>query len=128
MVMDGGVNGDEFLQTSHTAKALHRPFSSPKRLVRILAAVVQPATCLLAICIADDLHRGAVGPQQIDYDDMWRAKALHGFSEKLQCRFTVTALRHIAFKHFAFVINCTPEVVRLTIDLHEDFVQVPLPI
>ncbi len=33
MVVNGGVNGGEFLQTSHTTKALHRPFSSPNRLV-----------------------------------------------------------------------------------------------
>jgi hypothetical protein len=31
MVEDGGMDGDEFLQTSHSPKALHRPFSSSER-------------------------------------------------------------------------------------------------
>ena len=52
MVMDGGMNGGEFLQTSHTTKAQHRPFSSPKWLVRILASVVQPAPGFLLVRIA----------------------------------------------------------------------------
>jgi hypothetical protein len=30
MVEDGGVKGNQFLQTSHAAKSLHRPFTSPK--------------------------------------------------------------------------------------------------
>lgn len=42
VVMDGGVDGDEFLQTSHTTEAEHCPFSSSKRKVRILSAVIQP--------------------------------------------------------------------------------------
>ena len=33
MVADGGMNGGEFLQTSHAAKPLHGPFSSSKRQV-----------------------------------------------------------------------------------------------
>jgi len=31
MIANGGVNGDELLQTPHSAKAQHRPFSSSKR-------------------------------------------------------------------------------------------------
>ena len=33
MVVNGSMNGGEFLQTSHTSKAQHRPFSSPKWLM-----------------------------------------------------------------------------------------------
>ena len=32
------------------------------------------------------------------------------------------------FQHFSFVIHGTPKIVRLAVDLHENFVQVPLPI
>ena len=80
MVMDGGMNGGEFLQTSHTTKAQHRPFSSPKRLMRILASVVQPAAGFLLVRIADDLHRSAIGTQLIRYHNMRPAVAFHCFS------------------------------------------------
>jgi len=60
MVVDRGMDGDELLQTSRSAEAPHGPFSSSKRQVRILGAIVQPATCFLSVSIADDLHRGTV--------------------------------------------------------------------
>ncbi len=75
MAMDGGVNGDEFLQTSHTTKAQHRPFPSPKRLVRIFTAVVQPAPSFLLARITDDLHRSAIGTQLIRHQDFLSAMA-----------------------------------------------------
>ena len=37
------------------------------------------------------------------------------------------ALRRESLKHLAFVIHCTPEVMRLTIDPYENLVQVPTP-
>ena len=77
MVMDGSMNGDELLQTSHTTKAQHRPFSSSKRLVRILASVVLPAPGFLLVRIADDLHRGAIGAQLIRYHNMRLTIAFH---------------------------------------------------
>jgi hypothetical protein len=40
MVVDNGMNSDEFLQTSHAPKTKHGPFSPPKRLVEILCPVV----------------------------------------------------------------------------------------
>ena len=33
MIADGGMNGGEFLQTSHAAEPLHGPFSSSKQQV-----------------------------------------------------------------------------------------------
>ena len=44
MVEDGRVDGDEFLQTSHAPEALHGPFSSSERQMRILNPIVQPTT------------------------------------------------------------------------------------
>ena len=43
---------------------------------------------------------------------------LHNFS----------ALGYITFKHLTFVINGPPEIMCLSVDLHEDLVQVPLPV
>ena len=55
MVVDGSVNGGEFLQTSHTTEAQHRPFPSPKRLVRIFTSVVQPAPSFLLVRINEEI-------------------------------------------------------------------------
>ena len=52
---------------------------------------------------------------------MWRAKALHCFSEEFQSCFTVPAFGNVAFQHFPFVIHSPPKVVRFAIDLHKDF-------
>jgi hypothetical protein len=46
VVVDGAVEGGEFLQTSHLTKAKHRPFASSERLMGILHPVVQPASDL----------------------------------------------------------------------------------
>jgi hypothetical protein len=45
-----------------------------KWLVRIFATIVQPAACFLPLCVTDDLHCRAVGPQFIRYDDMWSSR------------------------------------------------------
>ena len=47
MVVNGGVDGNEFLQTSHLSEAEHGPLSSSKRKVRVLGSVVQPAAGIL---------------------------------------------------------------------------------
>jgi len=59
---------------------------------------------------------------------MWWPKALHCFSKEIQCRFAIPALGDITFKHLTFVIYSAPQVVRFAVDLHENLVQVPLPI
>ena len=94
----------------------------------ILSPVIQPTPGFLFVSIADDLHRGAVRPQLIGHDDMWWTKALHCFSEEFQCRFAVTALGDIAFKHLALVIHSSPEIVGFTADFYQHFVQMPFPI
>ena len=63
MIVDRRVEGDEFLQCSHSSEAQHGALSSSKRQVRILGPIVQPAAGFLFVHIADDLHRSAVRPQ-----------------------------------------------------------------
>ena len=77
MVADGGMNGDEFLQTSHATEPLHGAFSSSKRQVRILRPIVQPVARFLLVGIADILHCGAVGSKFVGYQYMRVAMALH---------------------------------------------------
>jgi hypothetical protein len=54
--------------------------------------------------------------------------AFHGFSEEFQGYLAIPALRDKAFQDFPLVIHGPPKVVRLAVNLHENFVQVPLPV
>lgn len=53
---------------------------------------------------------------------------LPGFLQEFQRGLRAARLRHSALEHLAFVINGAPEMVPLTIDLHEDFFEVPPPV
>lgn len=67
MVVAGGMNGGEFLQAPPTAKTLHGPLSSPKRLLRIFsaqAAIVVPVDP--AECFPLDLARGFPRPEAVN--------------------------------------------------------------
>jgi hypothetical protein len=52
---------------------------------------------------------------------------LQGFLEEFQCGLLFARLRHEALELFAFVVDGAPEIVLLTVDLHKDLVEVPLP-
>ena len=62
-VVDGRMDGCEFLQTSHLPETEHGPFSSSKWEMRILCPIVEPAACLLSTGVANDLHGSAIGSQ-----------------------------------------------------------------
>jgi hypothetical protein len=49
LVVHLGMNCAEFLQRLQTSKALHRPFASPKRLMGILCAIVEPTADLVPL-------------------------------------------------------------------------------
>lgn len=125
VIVDGGVNSGECLQTSHAPEAEHGPFSSSKRQVRILCSIVQPTTGFLPSRSADLIECCAVGTQPVGHDHFGLSVLTHCFSEEFQRGFLVAALGNIAFQHLTLVINSTPEVVPLAADFDEDFVQVP---
>ena len=54
--------------------------------------------------------------------------ALHRPLEKRQRSFAISVFRGKNLKHLAFVIHRPPQIMHLTIDLHEDLVQVPTPL
>ena len=122
------MNGGEFLQTSHLPETEHGPLSSSKRQVRVLGAIVEPTEGFLSTGIANDLHGGAIGPQFVGHDNLRLAVTLHGIPEEFQRCFAIPALCDIAFQHLTFVIHGAPKIVRLAVDLHENLVQVPLPV
>ena len=79
MVVDGGMNSDEFLQTSDAAEPLHGSFPSSKRKVGILSPIVQPAASFLLVGIASFLHRRTVGSKLVVHQNMRAAAPLHLF-------------------------------------------------
>jgi hypothetical protein len=94
MVVDGGMNCDEFLQTLDAAEPLHASLRSSKRNVGILSPIVQPAASFLLVGIADFLHRRTVRSQLVRHQYMWAAVSfidfLWNFNAALRSRRFVT--------------------------------------
>ncbi|KUJ79254.1 hypothetical protein AVO44_08430 [Ruegeria profundi] len=120
--MDGG----EFLQTSHTPETLHSAFSSSERQVRILNAVVeQPARHLFVECaqFSENCH---VRSEAVREDFFCAYMALLQFLEEFQCCSFISTFGENRFQHLTFVIYGTPEIVPLSIHLHENLIHLPL--
>ncbi len=127
VVVDGGMDGGEFLQTSHTPDSLPGAFASSERQVRILNAVVEPPARPLFFKRAHFSERCLVGSEAICVYFFSLAVPLHKFLEKFQCCSFVSALRNNRFQHLSFVIDGALEVVTFAIHLHKNLVHVPLP-
>ncbi len=88
-------------------------FSSP---------IVEPTAALLIGRIPDQLHRSAVRTKTVGHDDLRLAIALHRTLQKLKRCSTIPAPASEDLKDLALMINRTPKIVRLAVDLHEDLV------
>ncbi len=127
VVVDGGMDGGEFLQTSHAFETQHRTFAPSERKVRILDAVVDPPARPLFFKRAHFSERSLVGSKAIR-DDLFAATVpLHQFPEEFQCSLLISAFSDNGFQHLAFMINGPPKIMPLAIHLHENLVHVPLP-
>jgi hypothetical protein len=60
MVVNGAVQGGEFLKASHLPEAEHGPFTSSEYLVRTLGAIVPPAAELAPCYPADPPKRCSI--------------------------------------------------------------------
>ena len=86
MVVDTGVNRDEFLQRLHPSKSQHRPFSSTKWQVGIFSAIVEPPPHLAPAQIAEYSHRCRVGSQPIRDNGFGPAVPLQRLFHETQSR------------------------------------------
>lgn len=77
---------------------------------------------------ANFAQRGAVGPEPIRHDHFGAAVLAHCFLEELKRSPLVAGLRHEALEDLSLVINGSPEVVSLAVDLHEHLVEMPSPL
>ena len=93
---------------------LHTVVEPPARL--LLVGRTQLSKCCFVRCktIGNDLFNLTV--------------ALHQFPEEIQSGALVSSLCDNNLQNLAFMIHGPPEAVSLAIDLHEDLVDVPLPL
>ena len=99
------MDGDEFLETSHSPESEHRSLSSSKRQLAVLGPIVEPPPDFLGILVPDNLHCGPIGLQPVRYDHMRLPISLHRLAQKLQCSMAIPALGDIGFQHLTFVID-----------------------
>ena len=79
VVVDGGMDGGEFLQTSHPPETLHGAFPSSERQVRILNAIVEPPASSLLFHRSYFSERRLVGSETIRDDLFSTSVSLHQF-------------------------------------------------
>ncbi len=117
----------KFLQTSHASKSEHRPLPSSEWQVRILGSVVQPSARLLTTRRANLLQCSAVligaGPSRSS--PACRACAL--LSLRISRRPSCPGAWCHGFPGPPLVINGPPEIMPITVYLHEILVQMPPP-
>src|SRR5277367_5495757 len=96
--------------------------------MRILRAIVKPATNLVVIGVSDFSHRRGIRAKPVRDDAFRSAIFLHDALEKLQRRGLVPLRGDHGLQNFALVIDGTPEMAELAVDLHEDLIQMPPPL
>ena len=94
----------------------------------ILYLIVLPTPHFLAFDIPKIAHCSFVRGQAIRGDFIARAMALERLSHEAQSSLLIAGLGDIAFEDFSFLVHRTPKVVRLTIDLNEHLIEMPLPL
>ena len=94
----------------------------------VLRPIIQMATDLLAVFVSDLFHCGAIGPKSVGNDGFWSPVSFHRFFQKDKRRLLVPGLGDVALQDFSFMIDGSPQVVLDAIDLHEDLIEVPLPL
>ena len=96
--------------------------------MRVLRAIVEPATDLLATGVADLLHRRRISAKPVGDDLPRSAVFLHDPLEKLQRRSLVPLRSDHCLQNLALMIDGAPEIAELAVDLHKHLVQMPTPL
>ena len=96
--------------------------------MRVFRPIVEATTNLVAIGIADLLHRRGIGAKPIGDDAPRSAIFLHDPLQKPQRRSLVPLRGDHRFQDLAFVIDGPPEIAELAVDLHKDLIQMPTPL
>ena len=95
--------------------------------MRILGAIVEPTTGLLAMGVADLFHRRGIRAKPV-------GATLSGWPYFFMMRlrnFSAAALsrcRDDRLQDLAFMVDSAPEIAELAVDLHERLIQMPPPL
>src|SRR5208282_1655576 len=109
--------------------ALHRPFASPKRLMRILCAIVEPTADLVPLGSNTDLvHRRRICPKPIGDDAAGSPVFLHDPLENFERRSLVPSCGDYCLQDLALMVDRAPQITELAVDLHERLIQMPTPL
>src|ERR1700728_3313766 len=93
--------------------------------MRILCAIVEAATDLMAIRVANFFHCRGVGPKPVGDDRPRSAVLLHDSLEKLQRRGLVSLRGDHSLQYLAFMVDGAPKIAELAVDLHKHLIQMP---
>ena len=96
--------------------------------MRILGAIVEALTDLMAIRGANFLHCHWVGPKPVGDDRPRSAVLRHDPLEKLQRPGLVSLRGDHSLQHLAFMVDGAPKIAEFAIDLHKHLIQVPAPL
>src|SRR5580704_9199060 len=96
--------------------------------MRILGAIVEPTTHLVAIGVADLFHRRGIRAKSIGNHAPRSAICPHDALEKLQRRGLVPLRSDDRFQNLAFMVDGAPEIAELAVDLYERLIQMPAPL
>src|SRR5260221_3349652 len=126
-VVDWVVPRKEALRLSRRLEALHLPFASSCRLVRILGPVVEP----LMPATLDARHEillgcGIAGELVRDHHPWRAALPLQQLAQQPLGRFSITPALNQNVENDAVLVNRSPEPVLCRGDGDHDLVQVPL--
>ena len=96
--------------------------------MRILGPVVGMAANLPPLLVTQFAHRSWIGLQAVGNDGFRSTMPLQRLLEEPQSGRFIAFPGDIAFEHLALVIDRAPQVMHLTVDLHINLVDVPLPV
>src|ERR1700757_2023358 len=127
VAIDEGVCGQEALRLPRRLEALHLPFSTPGRSMRVLHSIVQVA----ALAVFDMGHqrtlRHTIAAELVGNEDPRHIlQTLQQPLEETLRGAGITPMLHQDVEHDPVLIDGTPKIMQLTSDPNEDLIQVPL--
>ena len=91
----------------------------------VLSPVVDPAAISFVAGYTQFAKCSPVGFELVGDDGFRLAKSAQQFSQQFQCGPLVAPFRHDRLENLAFMINSTPQVVDLAVNLHVHLVEMP---
>ena len=89
--------------------------------------MVEPSSRFLSRRVIEFLQRGTKGPELVGHDLLGLTMLPHCFLENFQRDVLVPVLLNETLQYLALMIHGPPQIVPLTVDLHEHVAKVPPP-